>query len=756
MAKNWIRDLGLARGGNTYIGYMPETWMTMYHMLRCAGWEWVWECDGTNGLAGAPDAGHVPDGNMEAATASAFTAVGATIQKVTSEVKEGYQSLEITGQSPDTVETSALTVRVPQGTDFDGINANGKPTIIFTKDASDGLDDFYEALIGKTFHLSGTVNSENSGSFVIADVTADALTYSDADGINEGVNVTANWWIGVPIHVAMWVKNPGVETWNVDIDPGDGSDFNVGSFGQTSGGDWELLHFDFTAQGIGNITITFKPQGVSDTTIYVDSIMCYRSFFEHTNNYVDYADGDSGAYVAQSASDEFESSNYTFVADDVGKLLFIFDASGNHPKNTGVYTITGVAAGVATLDMRSTTAQLESQDGSSEDVNWRLVDVYKWTQTNAVTKANENSVFAASGFCLESPYNGWRLLVRGHWYYEQDNGTYLWAAPTAVDFDKLEGAFYPTGVSSQSGPYGHYTVKQKNWSTNTDADTNLDNLNWIRGRPGDATYTSRLMAVLDDTGKYFYFATNPGNITCTACLIGYVSEDAYHSASESFVLLSPRGDIGANSLTGGVTRDFLNWLATTPAWTTWGVNFAPDSYPRRVSGGLDGLTTDMRFDQSNAQANPFSGAEFIRPLLLLRDPDGVQGFPSERELSAEGVYLGRKNMTDMTVFGSDRGSGDGVDDKLEISGSTVTLTDNDGTPFTSAMIGHPVTIADASNAGNNGTFTITTVPTANTLTFENASGVTENPWSGNWSINMARYLHVHNGFVMDWPEEMVV
>ena len=109
-------------------------------------------------------------------------------------------------------------------------------------------------------------------------------------------------------------------------------------------------------------------------------------------------------------------------------------------------------------------------------------------------------------------------------------------------------------------------------------------------------------------------------------------------------MLSPGN---SNGFSGGTTRDFINWNYTSPGWNYWGVGFGGDGYPRRVSVVLDGVnvtTVVKRFSMTNAQANPFSGEEFLRPLILVRDLDGSQGSPSERELLSEGLYLGRSNM----------------------------------------------------------------------------------------------------------------
>lgn len=79
------------------------------------------------------------------------------------------------------------------------------------------------------------------------------------------------------------------------------------------------------------------------------------------------------------------------------------------------------------------------------------------------------------------------------------------------------------------------------------------------------------------------------------------------------------------------------------------------------------------------------------------------------------------------------------------SGSTMTLTDTEAS-FTAALVGATITIGDAdfgggtvsgaTSAGNNGSFTVTAVPSATTIQWTNASGVAES-FSGVYRMNAA-------------------
>lgn len=80
--------------------------------------------------------------------------------------------------------------------------------------------------------------------------------------------------------------------------------------------------------------------------------------------------------------------------------------------------------------------------------------------------------------------------------------------------------------------------------------------------------------------------------------------------------------------------------------------------------------------------------------------------------------LNAANIGAIGLGGSGAGTG-----TLAFSTPTVTLTTT-GSPFnTNYFAGQIVKITGAANAGNNGTFTITAVPTANTIQWSNASGV---------------------------------
>jgi hypothetical protein len=745
MAKHWIRDVPFNTGVTEDRGYLSAMAQMVFHMLRCAGYEWVWECDGHKGIALGAEPNHVEDGNMEAAGTANWTAAAGTptISKDTSEYYSGAQSLKIIGASGDEIESAAITDPPQARSTAGGFADLGGSVIRFTKDASDA-HDFNDKCVGDSITFSGADNVANDGTFVITNVNdSDSLDYTNASGVTDSSNASLTWYIRTPLHLTLWVNNPGTQTWNVDVDRGDGSPYNVGSFGATTG--WELKHFDLTLVGNGNVSISIKPQGTSDT-IYVDSVLLFRSFFEYTNDYEDYASGDAGAYVAQYASDEFESSNYTFVAGDVGKFLFLFDTT--YPTNSGCYEITSINSGRAVLTLRSGTASLTTNSGT---VNWRMVDIYKWMQNVGDYTETDNIVEVYSGFALESPHaSGWRFVLRGLWTdgdATYRNGMVTWSAPedTAIDVDT--GNFFKTGPSIMSATAErNKTLQELNFAAAINAYNDSTGLSWLRSRGVPATFTARQFMMLEEDGSWFFVATIPDNASSTAGLFGLVGADAYHSGAQAHCHLCSRDSYMTGS--GGV-REFIEW-SYEARWAINGRGIGPDNLPRKLQAiqyGY-GVSNAHFWEQSNAQGNPFSNDEYIHPLLLARDPDGTAGNPSERE--ADGVYQGRANMTELSTFGNVNGSGD----SFALSGSTITLTDA-AAAFTSSMIGKEITITGATTGGNDGTFTVTGVPTSSTLTYENASGATE-AFTGDWTVNMATYLHLRNGLCIDWMGETLV
>lgn len=78
----------------------------------------------------------------------------------------------------------------------------------------------------------------------------------------------------------------------------------------------------------------------------------------------------------------------------------------------------------------------------------------------------------------------------------------------------------------------------------------------------------------------------------------------------------------------------------------------------------------------------------------------------------------------------------GTGDSLTLSGSTITLSSASG-GLTAGHVGRYVTVANATNAANNGTFRIVSVPSATSLTYTNAGGASETTAALKWTVDDA-------------------
>jgi hypothetical protein len=246
--------------------------------------------------------------------------------------------------------------------------------------------------------------------------------------------------------------------------------------------------------------------------------------------------------------------------------------------------------------------------------------------------------------------------------------------------------------------------------------------------------------MFDDGGKWFSFFVQPHNVQATSGLFGQI-EDTYHQGTGAHCHLSCNDE----TMTGGSVKDHTLWITENGYyWTMNGVALDDEGIARKLQTlqwAWDiGASHKFLWEQTNAQANPFSNDEVVHPLLLFRDGEEAISL-SEREFTS--IVQTRDNLTNLSTFGNVNGSGD----SFNLSGSTITLTDSAGL-FTADMVGKEITIAGATTGGNNGTFTVTG-QTSTTITYENASGATE-AFTGTWTVNMAQYLHFRNGLCWSW------
>ena len=544
--KHWIRDLPITFAtGTRGQGQMDYV---LFHFLRTAGWAWLWECDGYAG----DDPNRVPDGNMEAAGAGSYTALGggASIAKVTSPLRSGTQALQVVSSATDEgVETSDFT------------------------------------------------DMENTTEY----------------------------------HVAIWAYNDSGNAWDVDVDDGTGYS-NVGTI-PDNGGVWTLYHFSFTSAALGSRKLRVVDANSTLGEIYISDIHVFRSYFEY--NPADAWVGGSDGVVAN--PDQFSSVSYTFVTGDIGKVVCIWDTT--NLGNSGAYVITSVAAGVATLDLRSGTAALTSQS----NLDWRMIDLAAAPENAAGGDTAERG----AGFGLQSPHSsGHRLFMR-----QSQSGpsapsidaVAIWGAPSDTDFDFSTGTFYKTGPSSQKSrqaPYTRLTVNTGPW-----ADTHL----FVCGE--DTAGTRRFFLMTDDDGTFLTVVGWDANDSKhDSFVVGYLGSDVQHPGVEEWGLFARWETVYSSDW-----RNSIYFDANTYRFAYAGTVIGPDGQARRAGWAQYGYSNSAGTDvvtQSNAGPNRWSGDEWLHRPIIARDLWGVEYAPSERD-GDFGVYQGRTNMVNLSTFDSD-------------------------------------------------------------------------------------------------------
>lgn len=87
---------------------------TMYHLLRCMGWTWLWECHGQT-----DDPHGVPDGDMAASGVTSWTAIGTAVpSKDTTTKHQNAQSLKIESKALNDGVESATFAGITGGYEY--------------------------------------------------------------------------------------------------------------------------------------------------------------------------------------------------------------------------------------------------------------------------------------------------------------------------------------------------------------------------------------------------------------------------------------------------------------------------------------------------------------------------------------------------------------------------------------------------------------------------------------------------------------
>lgn len=626
----------------TYGGGQHFANLMLYHMLRVAGWQWRWECDGEVG-PNSSNPNHVEDGNMEAALVAKYTAAsGGLFVKTTAEKYEGQsQSLMVTsdGSGESGVKTvallnmtnpTAMTLGVAPD-DLSGPAADGSMTILENGGTAGSM-----GFIGCRAVCSGFTDPANNGTFPVRDPyysaapTANYCKIQNPSGVAQAGLAGAAVSMERKYDVVVYAKNSSGVAWKVCVDPGDGVFDVLGTIPST--GAWGTNHFEFYATSTNARYVQIMDDSGGVHAIYIGGISVFRSIYEWAPENV-YETGTGEV----NNTDRFntDGSGHVMGAADVGKWVFLWDSNPANPTNSGWYKIIAdIGGGVVQLAMRSTSAVFTASTG----LNWRMVDV----DSQCMNGSGMPNSHLSCGFGIESPHaSKWRYFTRmsapsGN----QCKGSMVWSAPEDTDFDISDGHFFYTGPSTQRNkavPYAYATVVatpgQQSWQG--------------MGATGVAAHREWLLT--DEDGSFFMLvhwgvtSAEHGVVLC-----GYMGADAEHPGIEEFACFAAWEAIP-------VGNNMLLFDSQYYRFGGYGIGFSPEGRAVPCSIGSLGYSAAGAYcptNQSNGGDNPWSGNEWLMPLLIIRDPDGVFGCYSERD-SDIGIYRGRENLTNLDTFDSD-------------------------------------------------------------------------------------------------------
>lgn len=613
------------------LSYQSEEYMMQffYYMLRVMGWSHIWECDGGEDIANNPN--HVPDGNMEGDLSNWTNIVSGigTKETAVAHVRSGTKSLKlVTLATSDGVESAVLTSLPPGNQGAGGVSWVSGNTWALGIHHLDDIPKYYDQHTGDVFEITSAVNPENLGDHTIIGVGAGAQAlYTDLDAIAENGNI--RYYNHYPVQFKIWAKNvTNSSTFAVEFDNGKDGYQEIGTMPYVAGNFVEY-NFSGTAKN-PNCKLKIIDKDGTGGTIYIDSIMCYHSFFEYSKHVTKGADG-----ITQN-NNEFRSTGYAFVGGDVGKYIFFHNQGTPNRRSTGCFEITSVVAGVATLDLKSGSYTLIADTG----LTWFLVDVkmnthYGWCLYHSYC-----------GFGLESPHTS-KQRIFARIYYPSgaitDKHSVWWGAPSDTDFDQSTGNFYNSGPSTQRSLQDHISVDDR-VKQYTQKSLYLY---------GSTIITTRCSMWIDEAGAYVKFLCYANSATSghVFMFFGYTGSDSDHPGIEEWAFLMPWGG-------GALSEDSITYESFAAsdwrAWHSHGCSIGPTGLARAtctLSTGFGG-TTLCPWQGADQSVNQFSGNEVMRKPRLLRDRLRLGGETSRRILD-RGIFIARDGLMDMTTFDSD-------------------------------------------------------------------------------------------------------
>lgn len=628
--KHWVRDVPLTDPQN-YIanGNHIQANAVLYNFLRVAGWDRIWECDGERGTVEDPN--HVQDGNVQATGLTYWTSfAGGVVSKDTSKVHSGIRSLKVVANAASKgVDTAPLVSMANPSGWVSGTGDSLTGPVGREMTYSDTSIRFSPSDVGDYLSIAGNADPNNDGEFVISKyVSGTSAKFENPsgsptfyyDGAAPPPPNTATFSIRPRYEVVVWAAAD--VAFDLDVDQGDGSYVTVGTI-PANGNVFTRYEFTFRRISTGNSVLRFVSQGAG--TLYIGGVHVFSAVFDRPAAIKRGTDG------VLTNPDKFSTAG-SFTPDDadIGKILFVWDPTNN--KNSGAYPILSVAAGVATLDLRSGSATLTSQGGLA----WRLATIDYLSYPNDPIEDR----IGYAGFGLESIHTSkWRLFLRqSQRTGPTGKGSILWSAPEDTDFDFSTGTFY------KSGPSVHRN-RQAPWTPVPDSAAAVDEHLW-RGPYSYKTtpHDCRCFLMTDEDGAFvnFFLWDEDGDHGCH--LHGYLGST--FPGVESHYLFARWEDRGV--------ENECYFDANNARFGKSGSTYGHDEVA--VACGIAqlgiGTAADNVATQSNSGPNPWSGDEWKRPLILWRDIE-----TNRQEMAIQnsdcGIYQARANMVELTTFDSE-------------------------------------------------------------------------------------------------------
>ena len=211
-----------------------------------------------------------------------------------------------------------------------------------------------------------------------------------------------------------------------------------------------------------------------------------------------------------------------------------------------------------------------------------------------------------------------------------------------------------------------------------------------------------------------------------------------HGQSDTYITPNPPTTLGNTaSITVNYKYEIAVW-AYNNSGSPWDVKVDPGTGSFVTVGSIpdNGGTWTLYHFQFHVTG---AGSVYVQILGTAAGTiyvDGINCYRSAFERLASDHY---------NYYGT-TGTGDGVTDAITFAAGTCTLTDNQvGGAFSPNMVGEYVTIRNAANPGNNGTFVVASYVDPANITYQNAAGVTESPWSGTWYVGGASNVRGTDG-----------